>query len=171
MTKLASSPERHTFYKQTLIERAIANSDDMNLQVFKELIAVYDMIRQKALERESDPNWKINNLEYDLRSTEWIVEKARTSNKYTQHLYAALCNNNFQKLDVMSILADSVWGCSWRYAGGIVANIRGEGDYTDWYCSGINTDDDRSNGHVPEGLITREIEQDFKSLGWIVKHD
>ena len=54
------------------------------------------------------------------------------------------------------ILKEDTWSCSWRYAGGIVADIEGKGDYMDYYCSG-------SEGHVFE-----EIEQDLFNLGWMV---
>jgi hypothetical protein len=116
-----------------------------------------------------------HNLEHDLVSTDWLVEKVKTSEAYAQNLYAALCNNSFQKIQVWSILTDDEWGCSWRYAGSIIARIRGEGDYLDWYCSGIggktkllfqeeNKQDPRV--FVSESVITEEIDQDLKTIGW-----
>jgi hypothetical protein len=107
------------------------------------------------------------NLEYDLLKTDWIVYKCKNSDKYAQNLYAALCNNLFYK-------NDEEWSCSWRYAGGIVAEIRGDGklidlyshrigDYMDWYCSGIA---ERDNGYVPEGEVTSEVYNDLLNLGW-----
>jgi len=77
-----------------------------------------------------------------------------------------MCNNYFQKLDVIEVLKENTWSCSWRYAGGIVAHMRGEGDYIDWYCSGIRDPDD--SGYVPEGCITDEIRSDLQKLGWIL---
>ena len=66
--------------------------------------------------------------------------------EYAKALYAALCNNTFEKQ----------WSCSWRYAGGIVARLRDEGeDYLDYYCSS------------PEE-ITEEIREDLRLLGWKV---
>jgi hypothetical protein len=135
--------------------------------------------------RENDPAWKKNNMEYDLRSTDWILEKVRASEVYAQNLYAAMCNNEFQKLDVIPILRDEKWSCSWRYAGGIIADMRMTGDYIDWYCSGIKgdnyTDDDLENlngenreqfeitkNFVGEGCVTEEIRIDLKRLGWIL---
>jgi hypothetical protein len=134
--------------------------------------------------RENDPAWKNNNMEYDLRSTDWILNKVRSREVYAQNLYAAMCNNEFQKLDVMPILKDEKWSCSWRYAGGIIADMRQSGDYIDWYCSGIkgNMYDDSdeelteemkqrmaiTQQFVGESYVTEEIRADLKRLGWIV---
>lgn len=106
-----------------------------------------------------------HNLERDMKDAKWFVDKVRASESYSQNLYAALCNNAFQKLDVMPILKDEIWSCTWRYAGGIVADIRCEGDYIDWYCSGIG--DPLPLGFVHEQRITEEIAEDFKQLGWV----
>ena len=109
------------------------------------------------------------NLERDMKDARWFVDKVRNSDSYAQNLYAALCNNAFQKLDVVPILKDEAWSCTWRYAGGIVADIRCEGTYMDWYCSGIG---DKSNtGFVSESLVTDEIQEDLKQLGWVVLED
>ena len=114
------------------------------------------------------------NLERDMKDARWFVDKVRASESYAQNLYAALCNNAFQKVEVVPILKDEVWSCTWRYAGGIVADIRCEGDYMDWYCSGIRgTHDEESklNGFVGESHVTDEIREDLKKLGWIVVED
>ena len=115
-------------------------------------------------------------MEYDLRSAEWICEKVRNTDKYAQNLYAAMCNRDFMRNDVLPILKEETWSCSWRYAGGIIADMRLEGDYIDWYCSGIgegigNGDIDGSKGYVAEGVVTDEIREDLLKLGWIVLDD
>jgi hypothetical protein len=79
-----------------------------------------------------------------------------------------MCNNDFQKLAVIPILQDQRWSCSWRSAGGIIADMREEGDYIDWYCSGIMNDEYEPEGYVPESVVTDEIREDLKRLGWIV---
>jgi len=107
-------------------------------------------------------------MEYDLRSTSWICDKVKASEVYAQNLYAAMCNNDFQKLAVVPILRDQRWSASWRSAGGIIADMREEGDYIDWYCSGIMNDDYEPKGYVPEMVVTDEIREDLKQLGWIV---
>ena len=124
-----------------------------------------------------------HNLEQDLKDARWMVDKVRSSDAYAQNLYAALCNNAFQKLEVVPILRDDAWSCTWRYAGGVVAGIRCEGDYMDWYCSGIKGDPEEIDyaaaeaqgfeiqKYVSETIITDEIRQDLKLLGWTVIED
>jgi hypothetical protein len=116
-------------------------------------------------------------MEYDMRICDWMLAKVRATDTYAQNLYAAMCNNDFIKLDVVPILRQDpdkdYWSASWRSAGGIVANMREEGDYIDWYCSGIgdglgNGDSDRTKGYVPEGQITDEIRNDLQRLGWAI---
>jgi hypothetical protein len=135
---------------------------------------------QRKKEQEQDPKWQENNLEYDLRSVQWICNKVKASESYAQNLYAAMCNNKFQKLAVMPILKDLKWSCSWRYAGGIVADMKEQGDYIDWYCSGIkdipiesssDIDEDPHPAYVSESVITDEIRSDLQLLGWIEAND
>lgn len=114
------------------------------------------------------------NLEIDLYQSNFIVSKAKENDAYAQNLYAALCNNTFQAQDVFEILGNRTVGFSWRYAGCIVANLRGTGDYTDWYCSGIQIYAESDGYHpneitmqfVPEGMITDEIRTDLSQIGW-----
>ena len=112
-----------------------------------------------------------NDLEYDLRTTPWILEKVRNNDSYAQNLYAAMCNMRWQKLDVLPILKDQFWSCSWRHSGGIIADMQQKGDYIDWYCSGIrggaSYDDDIKDGFVSEGYVTEEIKMDLNKLGWV----
>ena len=123
--------------------------------------------------------YKLFDLEVELMSCDWILEKVRTNEVYAQNLYAALCNNEFVKNEVMPILKEDTWSCSWRYAGQLIAEIREEGDYLDYYCSGItnatyDTVQDAKIFHMklymPEGQITDEIRTDLLKLGWIVYH-
>lgn len=126
---------------------------------------VFSEINEKTNDIELDPDWQKNNMEYDLRSTVWILEKTRNSHVYAQNLYAALCDNDFIKNDVWNQLLGDTWCCSWRYAGGIIADMREMGDYVDWYCSGISQYDPN---YIPEGMITKEIRNDLLKLGWAV---
>jgi hypothetical protein len=180
MTKVSSSPERHTFQKEGYVKRQEEKGEPVNdgyLDYFEKIINEH---KHKFEDLES----RVNNLEYDLLTTDWILAKARDSESYAQNIYAALCNNEFIKLDVIPILKEEKWSCSWRYAGGIVADMRQEGDYIDWYCSGMGGlnreyDGDETNeqwqkrtGYVPECVVTDEIRADFQKLGWsIVPYD
>jgi hypothetical protein len=112
------------------------------------------------LEQENDPEWRKNNLEADLRSTDWILKKVRESDTYATQLYNALCNNSFVQNEIFTIIKGDKWNCSWRYAGGIIAHMKQVGDYLDWYCK---------NGD--EGTVTDEIAEDLLKLGWKVKND
>ena len=121
---LATSKERHAHRRNGM-------SSQSNLTEF------YEEWERNEARMEASPEWKIDNLEYDLRSTQWILDKARNREEYAQNIYAALCNNEFIRNDVWPILTHKTWHCSWRSAGGIVCNMLEKGDYMDWYCSGI----------------------------------
>ena len=99
------------------------------------------------------------NLEIDILKNDTIANKAISSDIYAQNLYAALCNNRF-------FYNDKEWTCSWRYAGGIVADLVDKnGDYLDYYCSGMSN----KNGYVAESIVTDEIRLDLMKIGWIIK--
>jgi hypothetical protein len=170
MSKLSLSPERNTFQKSSYVEKLIENPDDDSS---KSMLNYYEEWNIEELNRMHDPEWQKNNMEYDLLSTEWILEKVRASDTYAQNLYAAMCNRSFQKLDVIPILKSETWSCSWRHAGGIIADMQQKGDYINWYCSGIgnglgNGDMDGTKGYVSESCVTDEIKQDLERLGWVV---
>ena len=166
------SPDRYTFQRDAHISACKEDGSEPNSEYLK----LFEKSQQLDKEFEAATSLHENNLEYDLRSTEWILEKARVSDTYAQNLYAALCNNSFQKIDVMVILKDQSWSCSWRHAGGIVADMQQKGDYMEWYCSGIgaglgNGDEDGTKGYVAESVITDEITEDLARLGWQVFDD
>jgi len=99
------------------------------------------------------------NLELDLIKSDEIASKCVHSDVYSQNLYAALCNNKF-------FYGEEEWTCSWRHAGGIVADlVDANGDYMDYYCSGMG---DKA-GYVAESVVTDEISLDLMKLGWTVK--
>ena len=112
-----------------------------------------------------------HNLEEDIRACAWMLKKVQDSETYAQNLYAAMCNNVFQRNEVWPRLRDEYWSCSWRSAGGIVAELRGQGDYLDWYCSGIfgAGEADSYQGYVDESTVTDEIRQDLFAIGWTVE--
>ena len=168
MTKVSASPQRNTFQLEGAKKRAEEDG--------KEVPEYYENFWKSAREQDAenivDPEWQKDNMEYDLRSSEWMCDKVRNSDTYAQNLYAAMCNMQFQKLDVMPILKNQRWSASWRKSGGIVADMQQKGDYIDWYCSGMgeglgNGDADGTKGYVPEGQVTEEIQKDLKVLGWL----
>ena len=181
-----SSPERGSFQRKSLLQRVEAGNT--TAEHAEQMIEFQNIFAQHQAEREAKPEWKENNLEYDLRSTKWICDKAKAREEYAQNLYAAMCNNDFQKIEVWPLLKGETYSCSWRYAGGIVADIIETGDYIDWYCSGIRnratdqelaamTEEDRAKYYwyqekfVGEGYVTDEIREDFFKLGWIPVDD
>jgi hypothetical protein len=148
--------------------------------VNEDYLNLFDSIINQHEHKFDDPKSRENSMEYDLLTTDWILDKARSSESYSQNLYAAMCNNDFQKLDVLPILKNQTWSASWRSAGGIIADMRQEGDYINWYCSGsgglnrefeseeTNEQWQQRTGYVPEGLVTDEIRSDLQRLGWVL---
>ena len=183
MKNPSKSPERHTFQKEGYVRRCEEKGEPLN----EDYLDMFAKIIEDHNTKFEDPQSRINNMEYDLLTTDWILEKVRNSESYAQNLYAAMCNNGFIKLEVLPILKEEEWSASWRYAGGIIADMRQEGDYIDWYCSGIrdigvyapDKEFEELNEeqlarkavvdkYVPEGCITEEIRDDLQKLGWAV---
>lgn len=105
------------------------------------------------------------DLEADLKRSPKILQKVKDDG-YAQRLYHSLCNTDWIRNEFYPLLRQDpdrdFWGCSWRYAGGIVADLRNDipesgwgGDYLDWYCSGR------------EGWIDEEVAADLLELGWV----
>jgi hypothetical protein len=180
---ISSSPDRYTFQKENYIKRR----EEQGLEPLEEYIEMFKTWKEQDEANMVNPEWQENNMEYDLRSTDWILDKVRSNNAYAQNLYAAMCNNEFQKNEFMPKLAGKTWGCSWRHAGGIIADMQQKGDYIDWYCSGIKNDSPvlldeqfyeltkeqqdhyiETKSYVSESVVTDEIKADLKKLGWEV---
>lgn len=177
------SKDRHTVAAQNYLKRCLDKGDTPD----PGYLNIYAEASSRDLAREHDLEWQQNNLEYDLRSTQWICDKAKARQEYAQNIYAALCNQSWQRNAQWPLLKGQHWSCSWRYAGGIVADIREEGDYIDWYCTGIRggaqlddiklTEEQKARiewydkHFVGEGVITNEIREDFFRLGWIPVDD
>jgi hypothetical protein len=174
MKKIASSPERHTFQKEGYVKHCEEEGKLPN----PAYLEMYKSWREQDVANLEDPKWQKNNMEYDLRSSKELCDKVKASENYAQNLYAAMCNMDWQSREFWQELKGETWSCSWRHAGGIVADMREQGDYIDWYCSGIGNPElgngldgtvpDVSDGrtYVPEGQVTEEIELDLNRLGW-----
>lgn len=180
------SPERGTFHINNVLKKV--ENGETTSENAEAMIDFYKSFEDQRRELEATDEWKVDNMEYDLRSTKWICDKAKANEAYAQNLYAAMCNNEFVKNDVWPILTDKRWSVSWRSAGGIVANMVESGDYIDWYCSGIRNelsedeyqsmssiDQERyfyyKNNFVSESHVTNEIREDLLKLGWIIVDD
>jgi len=181
-----SSPDKGNFRIECQLKQV--EDGTTTPEAAEEMIEFYKSWEQRRKELEATDEWKQDNMEYDLRSTKWICDKAKADESYAQNLYAAICNNEFVKNDVWPLLTDKRWSASWRSAGGIVANMIEKGDYIDWYCSGIRGDlsDEEYNDmtkeqqekylymktkFVSESVVTDEIRADLLKLGWIVIQD
>ena len=175
MKKIASSPERHTFQKEGYIRRCEEEGKEPN----PDYVNMYKTWREQDEDNLVDPKWQKNNMEYDLRSSKELCDKVKKYDNYAQNLYAAICNMTWQSREFWQELKGEVWSASWRRAGGIVADMREQGDYIDWYCSGIGNEeygngldgtkpvvDEDGRTYVPEGQVTEEIELDLNRLGW-----
>ena len=184
---ISASPDRHTFQKQKYIEGCLEAGQSLDDPEVQAMLEMYESWALRDEENLVNVEWQKNNMEFDMRTTDWMVAKVCESRVYAQNLYAALCNNTFQKQDVWTILKDQTWGASWRSAGGIVADMRGEGDYIDWYCSGIKgyeasqeqsewnmlTPEQQmahkeSTAFVSESTVTDDVREDLARLGWSV---
>jgi hypothetical protein len=88
------------------------------------------------------------NLERDFAISDRIRGLIR-SDVFAVLLYGALCNTTWRHK-----ATGATWHCSWRGAGGIVAELRGEGCYMDWYCSS------------GEGLVDEQVLAEIDTLGW-----
>lgn len=140
--KLSTSPDRGSFNRE-IIEKQFQKG-----QISQETYENWQSL-MKRYEEERENLEK--NLEFDLRTCDWIVDKCKKSTEYSKNLYSALCNNIFENNK------NEEFSCSWRHAGGIVADLNEEGDYIDWYCSG------------KEGIINEEISSDLEKIGWKLK--
>ena len=90
------------------------------------------------------------SLDADLMASARIRELV-ADRRFAEDLYRALCNISWFR-------AAREWSCTWRGAGGIVADLRDLGEeYIDFYCSGR------------EGTVTEEVARELKQLGWTWK--
>ena len=79
---LSRSPDRSTFqsnkYLARMAEQGRTPENDKEVDAMMEF---YKSEATRKLEREQDPAWREHNMEYDLRTSEFMCEKVR-SNDY-----------------------------------------------------------------------------------------
>ena len=108
------------------------------------------------------------NLEVEM-AKDAIVISYLEDRDIAVEFYSALCNMRWKKMNILPVdqriieklkgIDSNIWSCSWRHAGGIVANIRNANynkkeDYMDFYCSGN------------EGYVSFLVEDCFERMGW-----
>ena len=82
--KLSISPDRGTFQIKSHIKNQLEKGEKIEND---ELLEYY---YEQNLERrlnESNSKWAENNLEHDLRSTDWILQKVRNNKSYAIKVY------------------------------------------------------------------------------------
>ena len=127
--KISKSPDRHTFQKEGYIKR----QEEVGEPINENYINLFEKILDEHKHKFDDPARRVNSMEYDLLTTDWILDKVRASKSYAQNLYAAMCNMRFVRKELVPYLRQDpdkdLWSASWRAAGGIVADMRQQGDY------------------------------------------
>lgn len=109
------------------------------------------------------------NLEVEMSNDAIVISYLKDRDTAVE-FYSALCNMRWKKINILPdderIIEklkgtdSNIWSCTWRYAGGIIADIRNKHyntkeDYMDFYCSGN------------EGNVADIVEECFKRMGWV----
>ena len=76
----------------------------------------------------------------------------RSSDEFCKELWSALTNTDWNGPDGNP--AYNLFGVSFRAAGGIIADIRGSGNYMHWYCES------------PSGIVSKRISDGMAKYGW-----
>lgn len=108
------------------------------------------------------------DLEAEMKK-DAIVIAYLANEDIAKDFYAALCNVEWKKIvdipdderiiNKLKGIDPHIWGCSWRYSGGIIADIRNANYnkseiYMDFYCSGN------------EGVVSDIVRECFNRMGW-----
>lgn len=108
------------------------------------------------------------SLEKDMKGDPEIISLCK-DREIAKDFYRAICNMQWKKNNIpedeqiiqkLQGYDPGVWSCTWRYAGGIISDIRNDNyktaeDYMSFYCSG------------EEGYVSEIVEDNFNRLGWI----
>jgi len=108
------------------------------------------------------------NLEVEMAGDAIVITYLKDRDIAVQ-FYSALCNMRWRKINALPDdqriieklkgIDSNIWSCSWRFAGGIIADIRNSNyntneDYIHFYCSGN------------EGDVSDIVKECFKRMGW-----
>jgi hypothetical protein len=86
---------------------------------------------------------------FEMAANRALGDRIRADKQIARDMWCALANVTWKHQDGYTALF------TFRGAGGLVADIRGEGDYMDWYCC---------SGPYPR--VTEEIRQAMAAEGW-----
>ena len=78
-------------------------------------------------------------------------ERMKTDEEFCKQVWSSLANVDWTHVD------GDKGDYSFRSAGGLISDIREEGCYMDWYCSG------------PDGVVSEEIATALAAEGWSYK--
>ena len=108
------------------------------------------------------------DLEHEMKK-DAIVIAYLADVSVAKEFYSALCNMYWKKItdttedqqliNKLRGIDPTIWSCSWRGSGGIIADIRNVNynkneNYMDFYCSGM------------EGCVSGRVEDCFERMGW-----
>ena len=105
-------------------------------------------IDERAADITPEAEETSSDLGHDMARSARLRERV-CSKLFAGLLYAALCNTTWRH-----VATDQIWHCSWRHAGCLVAGLRGQGSYLDWYCW----------GH--EGEVDEQVLLEIEAIGW-----
>lgn len=96
------------------------------------------------------------SMEDDILTDPTINFKICNDDYYAQLFYAALCNTEWCRNTVESMLkGEPEYSFSWRSAADLVAYIREGMHYMEYYASGN------------EGIVCDEVRKDLLAIGWV----
>lgn len=77
------------------------------------------------------------SISFEVLLNKLFSEKVQNEN-FAKKLYDCLCNTIWYNKTT-----NDIYSCTWRYAGGIVADMRKKGEnYLDFYCQGFSDEGD-----------------------------
>lgn len=98
---------------------------------------------------------RTHDLEHDIPKHAPLMARLRADKEFARQFYATLCNHRFRHTTWRD--ESDYWSCSWRYAAGFIAKLRGNTeDYLDFYCSG------------EEGYVIPDVLDALKDIGWSI---
>lgn len=94
-------------------------------------------------------NLNINDVNEFEKAIELLFsDKIKNDDEFCKELWSALANVEWINDD------SSIFSVGFRYAGALIADIRGSGICMDWYCSG------------EYAKVSEHIESELNKIGW-----